>query len=296
MKDAKFVRLFSDIHLDFDIARYSNMELAKKDRLPELDVLWYPMKMDTDLETVLVIAGDMWTDNRAFVRRNGAETSWIEVVASRFHSVVMVLGNHDYWGGSLDRAVTKARESLSALGLKNVHLLEKSSVILGDIKFLGGTLWTDFKRGDPIVKNSWRTVMVPDHKNITFGSGTVRRGVRAQDLYETHLATWKYIKQECKRDHKEQKVIVVTHMAPSIMSVHPRYYTAPMTNYFYYSDLENDVASPEFDADYYFHGHTHDVSDYMLGDTRVIANPRGYAGHENTGYDTEMRLDFNSEM
>jgi hypothetical protein len=28
------------------------------------------------------------------------------------------------------------------------------------------------------------------------------------------------------------------------------------------------------------HGHMHDPSDYMVGSTRVVCNPRGYAGHD----------------
>jgi hypothetical protein len=28
------------------------------------------------------------------------------------------------------------------------------------------------------------------------------------------------------------------------------------------------------------HGHTHDPFDYMVGKTRVVCNPRGYAGHD----------------
>ena len=31
---------------------------------------------------------------------------------------------------------------------------------------------------------------------------------------------------------------------------------------------------------YWIHGHTHDACDYMIGDTRVLCNPRGYIGHE----------------
>jgi hypothetical protein len=28
------------------------------------------------------------------------------------------------------------------------------------------------------------------------------------------------------------------------------------------------------------HGHTHELFDYMVGETRVVCNPRGYVGHE----------------
>jgi hypothetical protein len=28
------------------------------------------------------------------------------------------------------------------------------------------------------------------------------------------------------------------------------------------------------------HGHTHELFDYMIGDTRVVCNPRGYINYE----------------
>jgi len=30
------------------------------------------------------------------------------------------------------------------------------------------------------------------------------------------------------------------------------------------------------------HGHMHNASDYMIGETRVVCNPRGYVGYEST--------------
>jgi len=31
-------------------------------------------------------------------------------------------------------------------------------------------------------------------------------------------------------------------------------------------------------------GHTHPCFDYVLGETRIVCNPRGYDGHEDTGW------------
>ena len=30
------------------------------------------------------------------------------------------------------------------------------------------------------------------------------------------------------------------------------------------------------------HGHTHDAHDYVLNDTRIVCNPRGYFGYERS--------------
>jgi len=35
--------------------------------------------------------------------------------------------------------------------------------------------------------------------------------------------------------------------------------------------------------------HLHDPSDYMLGDTRIVCNPRGYMGHEPRAAEFELK-------
>ena len=47
----------------------------------------------------------------------------------------------------------------------------------------------------------------------------------------------------------------------------------------YSSDLDEFIEDhPEIRL--WTHGHTHHEFDYMIGKTRVVCNPRGYAGHE----------------
>jgi hypothetical protein len=47
----------------------------------------------------------------------------------------------------------------------------------------------------------------------------------------------------------------------------------------YYSELSDFIEShPQILL--WTHGHMHDPSDYVIGSTRVVCNPRGYYGHE----------------
>ncbi len=61
--------------------------------------------------------------------------------------VVYVRGNHEFYGGHLDtrlaegRAASEASLRTSKFG---VHMLENDDVVLGGVRFLGATLWTDF--------------------------------------------------------------------------------------------------------------------------------------------------------
>lgn len=275
---AKYLRLFSDIHLDFDLQR----ELYRFH-----EQVWSPTALPTDSETILVLAGDLWYENKVFSRLASTGESWIETVAKRFEHVVLVLGNHDYWGLSLQSAVRKAREHVEPIG--NVTLLEQSvvSFIGSNVKLLGGTLWTDYQR-DPIAMERVRRE-IKDYKYITFGEGRVRRRVRPMDMFEVHRQTAKHIFTNCHPDASGQKVIVVTHMAPSIDSCAPD--EDRRLDAAYYSDLTKSILSNGKDIKLWVHGHMHKPVDYMIGGTRVLSNPRGYAV-ERTGYDTSMLLEI----
>ena len=39
------------------------------------------------------------------------------------------------------------------------------------------------------------------------------------------------------------------------------------------------------------HGHTHYWVDYSIGNTRVMCNPRGYAGEDVRGFDPNLVID-----
>jgi hypothetical protein len=63
------------------------------------------------------------------------------------------------------------------------------------------------------------------------------------------------------------------------MSVHPKYQHDTLMNGAYSSDLSEFILdNPQIRV--WTHGHTHDPFDYMVGSTRIICNPRGYAGYE----------------
>ena len=37
------------------------------------------------------------------------------------------------------------------------------------------------------------------------------------------------------------------------------------------------------------HGHMHNVSDYMIGEIRVVCNPRGYIGYESNANQFQLK-------
>lgn len=276
---ASYLRIFSDVHLDFDLGR--QFYLSPK-------MVWSPQPLPEDDDTILVLAGDLWTDDLAFkVLPNGE--SWIRHVADRFKHVIVVLGNHDYWGLSLQSAPRKAKEA--TWKLPNVTVLEQDAVVVSGVKFVGGTMWTDYGR-DPLAMEVIRNQMV-DYKRITFGEKRVRRRVRPPDMYEVHRQTTRFIFNNCYADEPGQPVIVVTHMAPHANSIDSRYAHERLLNHAYYTDLSESVRTHCKDVRLWVHGHMHTPVDYMLYNVRVLSNPRGYEAYEGSSYNPahQLRID-----
>ena len=63
--------------------------------------------------------------------------------------MIYVAGNHEYYGQKIPKLTRELKELAAGT---NVHFLETESVTIGEVEFLGATLWTDFELyGDPIL-------------------------------------------------------------------------------------------------------------------------------------------------
>jgi len=91
-----------------------------------------------------------------------------------------------------------------------------------------------------------------------------------------HHKSINWLKQEVEK-YRNQKLVIVTHHAPSMLSV-PEHYKEEILSAAYASHLDEFVANSG--AKLWIHGHTHTPFDYKIGDTRVICNPRGYCPYE----------------
>jgi predicted MPP superfamily phosphohydrolase len=269
------IRPVSDTHLDFDWALRKRFKLSS---------VWEPIEMDTDKDTVLLIAGDLWIGARSALH---AGDSWLGKMSTRFKHVVFVLGNHDLWGTNISNFYRKLREIIVRSGMTNVHLLEKSSVVIDGYRFIGSTLWTDMNRGDPLTKMSMDITMRNDHMQIRVGPAYHR--FKWFDWIAAHQAAKQFIIEAATRS--PEPCIVLSHHAPTPLSTDPRHIDKQLENGFYCSDL-TDIVFDHPNIILWHHGHVHKKFDYLVGNTRFICNPRGYLGqNDNTGYDPRMIID-----
>lgn len=223
---------------------------------------------------VLVLAGDIHTRGRAI--------PWLLEQANG-RPVIYVLGNHEYYEGAYPKLLHKMQKKAKGT---TIHVLEDEALTIGDVTFIGSTLWTDLKLfGDPgmtaleITKNK----DIPDYREIRLQQGENYRKFLPEHTKRIHETSMSFITNALNGNGKK---VVVTHHAPSMRSV-PDRYRKDITTAVFASNLESFAESGG--AKLWIHGHLHDSSDYQIGKTRVICNPRGYAPKEtNPEFDPEM--------
>lgn len=222
-----------------------------------------------DKETILILAGDIDLSHHQEL------IIFLTTLSTQFKHVLYVFGNHEYYKNSFINSVGKVKEKLLNNNINNVHVLDNETIIINDVAFVGGTLWTDFGKYNPISMFDAEQAM-SDYKHIRTGLYDLpyQRKLHPNDVYTSHLKTKNFIFEECKK-HKDNnlKVVVITHHSPSFMSVSEGFRGNPY-NDLYHSDLDNLII--ETKPDIWFHGHVHQSFNYFIEDTNIIVNPRGY--------------------
>ena len=103
------IGVFSDLHLEF----------GKYD----------PPKVDAD---IIILAGDIHVGDQGI--------EWAKDVFKE-KEVIYVIGNHEYYHGDFSKITDQIRKKATG---SNIHVLEKEKLVIGEVCFLGCTLWTDF--------------------------------------------------------------------------------------------------------------------------------------------------------
>jgi Icc-related predicted phosphoesterase len=260
--------LASDIHLEFGDLLLKNEENAE----------------------VLILSGDICTTN--VFKHNPKERAMVKDFFRRcsfqFPHVVYVMGNHEHY--DFDIAKTYERLKVELTDLPNIHLLEKETWEHNGTTFVGGTLWTDMNKGDSLTMwhcgqrmNDFRLIR-NGNRGISGGGYASRWSV--EDSMEDHKKMLDYI--NIVTQDKTKCYVSVTHHAPSALSIGKYYKDDTLMNGAFHSDLSKFIMDrPQIKL--WTHGHMHNVSDYMVGETRVVCNPRGYIGYEQRAKQFELK-------
>jgi Icc-related predicted phosphoesterase len=207
---------------------------------------------------------------------------FFDALAKKYKKVFLVMGNHEFYRGDIMTAAGIYRNYL--LQWPNFVLLDQKTVALEDtnVRILGTTLWTDFDNENPItmmIAGRWMSdFRVIKDGNIGFSPG-VALNYHKDDKY--------FIEGHCQiAKRNNEKLIVVTHHTPSYQSVVDRFKGDDLNGAFH-SELRGVFCEQIL---YWIHGHIHDPVNYMIEDTNVLANPRGYPG-ENLAYNPNLVIE-----
>ena len=258
------ITVVSDLHLEFDQS----------------------FVLDNPGSDVLILSGDICvisylkkSQESPYYKVALKYMQFIKNCAKKWKHVVYVAGNHEYYGGYIDEEMQNLKEVFA--DVKNLHILDDEAVIIDDVLFVGSTLWFDGNKGNPVTLHILNGGMNDFHMIQWKIKGYTK--FKPSDAVLKHEKSIFFIKEAIK-DHAG-KVVVCTHHSPCLLGIHPMYKTDTHMNGGYHSDLSNLILDNKINV--WTHGHTHVSLDYMLGDTNIVCNPKGYK-NENPDFDPTM--------
>lgn len=220
---------------------------------------------------VLILAGDIDNHMRGI--------RWAIEKAPKKCSIVYVPGNHEFYN---DERYSLLQEMLKTIWDERLYILNDMYAEIKGKRFFGGTLWTDYKvMGDQKKGMELASKSLNDHRLIMERT----KIFTPQKALELHDASVAALDDDMYYD------VIVTHHGPSPGCESSRFKGNEINGCFY-SDLDWLIKKKA--PKYWVHGHTHDSVNHKVGETFVIANPRGYC-HPSNPFNCENRS-FNPEL
>lgn len=202
--------------------------------------------------------------------------------------IVQVAGNHEYYEAVLGSEQTRMRDKADEHAIR---FLDCDETVIGGVRFLGCTLWTDFGLhivdpgfpGDAprLLSDRFRAMAesqryVVDYTAIRVdaqpGTSTfASRRIQPIDTLLIHRRHRSWLRRKLA-EHFDGPTVVVTHHAPHRNSLAPKY-AEEWSSAAFVTELRDEF----FDVPaLWAHGHTHTSFNYQVGNCRVVCNPRGY--------------------
>lgn len=233
-----------------------------------------------------IFAGDIW-------RPLANSLTWLSQLRSSVlqgRPVILVPGNHEFYRAELSSARRDGREIADRLG---IHLLDPGTITVNGVRFVGATLWSDFNLlGNPIRAKKAALRGMNDYRRIKFERDGRGRHFNPVDSELLHRQDVAFIEQAIGEAF-DGPTVVVTHHAPHPGSVMPQFVGDELSPAFA-SDLTELIT--KYCPDLWVHGHDHGQHDYLVGRTRILANPAGYptrgGRRENPLFDPRLIIEI----
>lgn len=248
--------------------------------LSDLHLNVAPFEVPTTNADVVILAGDIARPREAI--------AWAKGFAK---PILYIPGNHEFYGGSMASTV---RELKQLCGESDIHVLDNDVAVIGGVRFLGTTLWSDFLL---FGEGEKRALAIRDALGFMRDFSRIRMDEAPEILFTPAESALQFKRHTnwlatSLAEPFPGPTVVITHHAPSPKSIHPRFADS-LLNACFVSDAEWLIDGKRVAL--WIHGHTHDSFDYALNGTRVVCNPRGYARNgvsENPKFDPDLVLEL----
>lgn len=251
------IRIFSDIHIDIN----------KKD-------IYIPPKDDI----LNIIAGDV----------SGDPYTTCDYLLEKVDKSIYVHGNHIVYN-DYDMPLQEIEDTLyEKLENTSCHYLNNNYIIINDIVFIGSTLYTDHKyKFTESVNAKIATRGLNDFRWGRYLNGNVLEHLNPYHYMEIHRESMLFIQETLEKFH-DKKCVVITHHGVSPQAINEKYKNSDI-NASFISDHENFIKNYSNIVVWIF-GHIHNSFDFMINNTRIIGNPKGY-GDENPNFNKNLIIE-----
>ena len=244
---------------------------------------------------VLIVAGDLChaaclsparTDPYATKQRDRV-LRFSEAARRAFRHVLLVAGNHDHYDGIFEETVPTL-----CTHLPGFTVLDDAAAEIDGVRFVGSTLWSDFKGRDAAALQAARKgcgefFFVKTRAGEAADAPLQRfRPEHAADAFDRARSA---LRREVEAGDG-RPTVVVTHHAPSARGLNPKFAGGALDGA-YASALEPFMETLER-VPFWIHGHTHVQARYVIGRTTVLANCRGFDGKDAAARSFSVKRSF----
>jgi len=208
-------------------------------------------------------------------------------IAPRVATVIYIPGNHEYYGGHYDTTFEDMQDTIAA-AFTNVMFDRQIMTVIGDVGFVGATLWTDMRNDDWFVKQKIREAMNDFH---VIRTAYTNRRFHPDDCVEIFKRDYAFIRDSIKhlREQGVKKIVVFTHHGVTEQACLPQFRSNAL-NPGWMSNLEVEILA--WQPTFWIHGHIHNTVNIPIDKTVILTNPRGYFPRQlNAEFDINKHID-----